>query len=286
MESLMNVCFVVNRAYIGQLKVAIYSLSKYNQKVNIIVLTHDLTQEDKSDLSRFAEELSHNIRFIDMSDELFIGLPRMGYDKSYTAYFKLMIPYALSDLEKVLYLDCDLLVEKSLDELYNKNTNHFMSACLDEKVNKKRIEHIKLITGETKNYFNSGVILFDFKHQDEIVNQDVLFDYIKSNKEIFKFHDQDILNHFYINKCDHLEEKYNYVTTYKSIKDIFIHQGGKDAVVIHYANWKPWNNNYIGKYYKKYLKTYKILKKNEKLNFLKRRNIFSMLKLILKYIVR
>jgi len=282
----MNVCFVVNRAYIGQLKVAIYSLSKYNKNVNIIVLTHDLTDSDKSDLCRFADEHEETVSFVDMDDSMFEGLPRMGYDKSYTAYFKLMIPYSLSNLDKVLYLDCDLLVEKSLEELYNRKTNHFISACLDEKVNKKRIEHVKLITGETGNYFNSGVILFDFKYKDEIIGQDTLFDYIRSNKELFKFHDQDILNHFYIKKCDHLEEKYNYVTTYKSIKDIFIHQGGKNAVVIHYANWKPWNNNYIGKYYKKYLKVYKTLKKKENLKFLKRRNIFSMLKLILKYVVR
>ena len=282
----MNICFVVNRAYIGQLKVAIYSLAKYNKETNIIVLTHDLTNIDKEDLIRFTKEYGQAIRFVNMDDSLFEGLPRMGYDASYTAYFKLMIPYVLNYLDKVLYLDCDLLVEKSLNDLYNKQNNHFLSACLDEKINKKRISHIEMITGEKSNYFNSGVILFDFSHSVEIVSQEVLFDYIKSNKEKFKFHDQDILNHFYIKYCDHLEEKYNYVTTYKSVVDVFKHIGGKDAVVIHYANWKPWNSNYIGKYYKKYYKTYKTLKKKENLNFLKRRNIFSQLKLILKYIVR
>lgn len=282
----MNICFVVNKNYIGQLKVALKSLFSSNKdNIEIYLLQNDLNDEDKKDLQRYVTSFNQKINFIQMDDSLFIGLPKMGYDSSYTAYFKIMIPYVLNQLNKVLYLDCDLLIEKELSSLYNSERKHFISAVLDEKVNKNRKEHVKNICEkEYDTYFNSGVILFDFFHKDEIISKEEMFDYIIKNKEIIKFHDQDILNHFYIEKNDILPEKYNYVTTYKSVKDVFFHKDGKKAYIIHYANWKPWNPNYIGKYYKKYKNIYKSIKKDENLRFLKRRNVFSMCKLIIDFI--
>ncbi len=282
----MNVCFVVNRNYLGQLKVALKSLFESNKEcINIYLLENDLTLDDEGDLTRFVESFNSSISFVKMSDEYFTGLPKMGYDSSYTAYFKIMIPYVLNKLDKVLYLDCDLLVRKDLSCMYNKETNNFITAALDIKMNKNRREHIKAIcVNETDKYFNSGVILFDFKHQSQVVSQSEMVDYIINNKEVIKFHDQDILNHFYSNKFDELSELYNYHTIYYSLKEVFKDKNIKNAYIVHYANWKPWNSNYIGKAYKMYLKEYNSIKDSENLTFLKKRNIFSMLKLIFKYI--
>lgn len=282
----MNICFVVNKNYIGQLKVAIKSLFETNDSnIDLYILENDLSNEDEEDLVRFVSSYKQNIHFIKMSDSYFTGLPKMGYDQSYTAYFKIMIPYVLDNLDKVLYLDCDLLVRKSLKELYDRETSNFISAALDIKMNKGKQDHIKSICGHNSSkYFNSGVILFDFKYKDQIVSKEEMIDYILNNKDIIKYHDQDILNHFYIDKCDTIDILYNYHTIYYSFKEIFKDNNIKKAYIIHYANWKPWNSNYIGKAYKMYLNEYNSLKEKENLNYLKKRNIFSMLKLIFKYI--
>ena len=281
----MNICFVVNKNYIGQLKVAIKSLFETNKEnINIYLLENDLTETDQVDLTRYVDSFGSNIVYVKMSDEYFKGLPRMGYDKSYTAYFKIMIPYVLNNLDKVLYLDCDLLVRKNLSDLYSRDTNNFISASLDIKMNKNKKDHIKNICGLDTKYFNSGVILFDFKYSNDIVPQKEMIDYILSNKDVIKYHDQDILNHFYYDSFDEIDECYNSHTIYYSVKELFSNKRLKRAYIVHYANWKPWNSNYIGKAYKMYLKEYNSIKKNENLNYLKRRNIFSMLKLIFKYI--
>lgn len=281
----MNICFVVNKNYIGQLKVAIKSLFETNkEKINIYLLENDLTETDQADLTRYVNSFGSNISYVKMSDEYFTGLPKMGYDNSYTAYFKIMIPYVLNNLDKVLYLDCDLLVRKNLSELYSRDTNNFISAALDIKMNKNKKDHIKTICGLDTKYFNSGVILFDFKYSNDIVSKDEMMDYILSNKDVIKYHDQDILNHFYYNLFDEIDEVYNSHTIYYSVKELFSNKRLKKAYIVHYANWKPWNSNYIGKAYRMYLSEYNSIKKSENLNYLKRRNIFSMLKLIFKYI--
>lgn len=281
----MNICFVINKNYIGELKVALKSLFETNSKdINIYLLENDLLEFDEADLKRYVNSYNGRIEFVKMSDDYFKGLPKMGYDSSYTAYFKIMIPYVLAKLDKVLYLDCDLLVRKDLSSLYNRDTHNFISASLDIKMNKNKKEHIKSICECDCKYFNSGVILFDFKYKDNIVPQSEMIDYILNNKDVIKYHDQDILNHFYYNKFDEIDEVYNSHTIYYSLKEIFSNKRIKKAYIVHYANWKPWNSNYIGKAYKMYLKEYNSIKKSENLNYLKKRNIFSMLKLIFKYI--
>lgn len=284
----MNICFVVNKNYIGQLKVCMKSLFETNKNhIDIFLLQNDLDDADKDDLSKFINKYNQSINYITMDDSNFIGLPKMGYDSSYTAYFKIMIPYILNYLDRVLYLDCDILVEKDLTSLYNRVTTNFLSSCLDERMNKKKQNHVEKIVGyKTNKYFNSGVVLFDFKHSDQIVNKENVFAYIKANLDIIEFHDQDILNHFYVEHNDVIDRLYNYLTIYNNVKEIFIDKNINNAFIIHYANWKPWNNNYIGKHYKAYYKMYKSIEKQEKLNYLKKRNIFSMTKLICKYLFR
>lgn len=285
-----NLCFVINKNYIGQFIVSIVSLFENNKESFVVhLLNSDLNEEDEKLLTDIVKKYDCEIVFYKISDEIFSELPKMGYDAGYTAYYKVLIPYELSHLDNVLYLDCDLVVKGKITDIYEMNRNHVISAVIDLNINKNKKEHVLLINKSLDNlYFNSGVMFFDFKYKDEIPELDKMIDYIKNNKNDIIWHDQDILNHFFSGTCDQLEERYNYITTYKSLGDLFTKKGLKKASVVHYANWKPWKRNYIGKAYRLYLKWYKYSKKNyyPEMNFLKRRNIFSMFKLIMKYILR
>ena len=285
-----NLCFVINRNYIGQFMVSIVSLFENNKEKYIVHLLHKgLTNDDENKLKDIVEKYNNEINFYEIDDSIFNGLPKMGYDSSYTAYYKVLIPYKLSFLDNVLYLDCDLIVRSGLKSIFEIERKHFITATKDLKINNSRKEHVKLINGSLDYlYFNSGVMLFDFKYKDEIVSIEEIKQYIFDNTKIIRWHDQDILNHFYAKNCCELDEKYNYLTTYKGLKDLFLRKGSKTAVVVHYANWKPWNSNYIGKCYGLYKKYYKFVKRNydSNIKFLKRKNVFSQFKLIMKYVLR
>jgi len=281
-----NLCYVINKNYIGVFKVSILSLLKNNKEKYLIhMLSNDLDEFDKLNLSNFLKEFNTEIKYYQIDDNIFKNLPKMGYDNSYTAYYKVLIPYILKDLDNCLYLDCDIIVKNGLKEIFELNHNHFLSASSDLRLNKKRKEHKKLIIGDdTITYFNSGVMYFDYKYKDEIPDINKLLDYLVSNKEDIIFHDQDILNHFFAKNYDLLDEKYNYATTYKDISDMLLKKGLKKAVVIHFANWKPWNEDYIGKAYRLYKKYYKMLKYDKDVSFLKKRKLIKMIKKILKYL--
>lgn len=284
-----NVAFVINRNYIGQFKVTLYSLAKSNGDMTFSVhlLHNDLSEEDKADLERFVASLRAEIFFYPIDDSPFEGLPKMGYDQSYTAYYKVLLPYYLNELSKVLYLDCDIIVRGSIRELFEMQTGAFLSCVEDYKISRKRKEHVARINGnENIKYFNSGVMLFDFSKAESIAERDAVIGYISENRDIIRWHDQDILNHFYAADCYFLPDKYNYLTTYRSIADAVFAKGKKAAVIVHYANWKPWNANYIGKYYRLYKTHYRKLRGEKGVEFLHGRNPFAQLKLIFKYLFK
>lgn len=282
----INLAFVINSNYKGQFVVTFSSLVKSNPGVpfSVHLLTNSLTQEEREYLSGIVEELGSEISFTDADESVFSGLPKMSYDNAYTAYDKLLIPYCTETDEKVLYLDCDIIVKGDIVSLFEMEYSTFISAVPDLKINNKRREHVKKITGGEHTYFNSGVMMFDFSHREKIVPLEKMIEYIRQSGGDIRWHDQDILNHFYSADCTYLEEKYNYHTTYKSVKDIFVHEGEREAVVVHYANWKPWKSNYIGKSYRLFRAHYDECAERWGINFAKRRNIFAQIKLILSYI--
>lgn len=283
-----NVAFVISRNYIGQFKVTFNSLFNANTDIQFLVhLFHnDLSNDDIDDIKSFVFERNSKIAFYKISDELFSGLPKMQNDNSYSAYYKTLLPYYLSHLDKVLFLDCDIIVRGNVKPLFEKEQDEFLSWVPDYKINKKRQDHIVNIVGEKSIYYNSGVMLLDFKKSESIVPQDEMLKYIAESSHLIRWHDQDILNHFYAKKSGTLDEKYNYLATYKSIKDLFFPKGKKNAVIVHYANWKPWRSNYIGKCYRLYKKNYDKLSGEKSVDFLKKRNLIAQLKLIFSYIFR
>ncbi len=285
-----DLCFVINKNYIGQFIVTIVSLfEKNHNKFNVNLLNNDLDDNDKELLIKVVAKYNNTIEFYEINDDIFDGLPKMGYDNSYTAYYKVLIPYKLSHLSSVLYLDCDIVIKGDITKIFEESKDCFICCASDFNINKNKQEHVLKINGNLNNlYFNSGVMLFNFKFKNQIVNIDEVLNYIKNHRDDIVWHDQDILNHFYSDKCHILDEKYNYLTTYKNKSDFIFKKGKRSALIVHYANWKPWNNNYIGKYYRLYYRAYKFAKKNyyPEMNFLKKRNLFSMLKLFKKYLLR
>jgi lipopolysaccharide biosynthesis glycosyltransferase len=282
-----NICCVINTNYVGQFKVTAYSLVSNNKHLNICIhlLYGNLTEDDINNITKFIDKIGLSIKFYKIDESIFDGLPKMSYDTSYTAYYKVLVPYYLNYLNKVLFLDCDILVKGNIADFYELDRGTFLTCVEDYVISHKKREHVQLITGnKDAKYFNSGVMLFDFKYNDMIIGKEQLINYIKNNLSVIKWHDQDILNCFYWSSCSYVDEKYNYLTVYKKISEFFIRKRTDEIIIVHYANWKPWNNNYIGKCYGLYKKYYKECAKITSLGFLKRRNIFAQIRLILKYL--
>lgn len=250
-------------------------------KFYILMNTQDaFTPKDKKKLESLKKDFKNfEINYIDINPEKFDSLSNsiVGYIKIDT-YFRFLIPQLVTNIDKAIYLDYDIIALKDISELYNidlegkligaicKEKGEYMSPFLKKIISKTGIKNIY-------SYFNAGVLLLDCKAMRENNITEKLFETTKKWNDKVVFADQDILNIVFEDKYKELEEKYNeYPYRIKNTQDVNI---------IHYVTEeKPWlvdcpNHWIFWEYAKKYSPYYnELMDKRYHYNFVKK--IFSI----------
>ena len=102
------------------------------------------------------------------------------FHSSLSLYYRIALPSILSNIDRVIYSDLDVLNFKDLTEMYNIKFNKDMYICavLDNLSIKKEIEDLGI---KSDKYINSGVLLMDLKTMREKSVEKKLRDYIKTH---------------------------------------------------------------------------------------------------------
>jgi len=206
------------------------------------------------------------IQFINIEE---LGFERPSYiEKRYSvsALHRLYLPLVLPNIEKILYLDCDLLVRMDIRKLYEINIdNYYLAAVKDNGLNllvkKKSKKYLKNYTHFKKinwydyvykilkmnnheNLFNSGVLLMNLKQFRENSLTEKCLKYYEEIKPVFV--DQCILNKVCENKVLYLPKEYNLMCSQKvelkKVEGVY-----KEAKIVH----KPWKHLIIRDEFKK-----------------------------------
>lgn len=239
----MNICTSSNSKYTRYLYVMLTSLFENNRddSVTVFVLTCDLTQEDRSSLLKLAEQYRQSIRFIDIDRGAFSHLP-MNAKMSLETYFRLKLPELLpNEIDRILYLDVDIIVQGALREFYQLPMNGCSFAACHEfdtpelDVFRRELFH----RTDHLDYFNAGVMLWDM---DRVRRHYSFDDFMKAAAELgdnLPFCDQEILNYRSGGDVLFLDgRKYNYLAQrYSYVSD---QPYADSALIIHYASTNPW----------------------------------------------
>jgi lipopolysaccharide biosynthesis glycosyltransferase len=194
---------------------------------------------------------------------------------SIATYYRLLIPELLPPtVDKVIYLDCDIVVRHSLDDLWNYPISGYGLGAVYQ-ISNWSIDAIKRLGYPVSfGYFNAGVLLIDLKYWRENNISQQLFEYLDEKKEVIVYHDQDALNGLMYEKCCTLPCKWNMLNGFfkKNIlttsdidngeiinnyndykKQILIEKD--DPTIIHFAfKPKPWEAGCTHPYKKEYYK--------------------------------
>jgi lipopolysaccharide biosynthesis glycosyltransferase len=175
-----------------------------------------------------------------------------------SAYYRILIPELLPEVvEKVIYLDCDLIVLGNLKEIWNIDIkSSYLLAAQDTGIQYVSAENGLVnyreldIPPETK-YFNSGVLVINLQQwrQDEICWQ--VISYIEKNLSSIRWHDQDALNAVLFGHWQELPPWWNQIPAIYDFQswqespfpqDVYertVHQPD----IVHFATGqKPWNS--------------------------------------------
>lgn len=168
---------------------------------------------------------------------------------SEAASFRLLLPELLPGYEKILYLDCDIVVRQDMGVLFRKTDlkENYLAAVYEAPIEGQadRIRALGCIPGQ---YFNSGMLLMNLKQMRE---EKVSARLLKAcEKDYMEFPDQDALNQVCQGHVLPISPVYNGIRTF------FLPQYKRDFYAvyssdlweqvqregnIHYTGGKPWN---------------------------------------------
>lgn len=257
-ENHIPIFFSVDDEYIPYLDVAIASLienASKSYKYRLVIMHTGLKTENITKI-KLNERDGFAIDFIDISkdvDRIKAKLKNV-YHFSVVTYYRLFIASLFPEYDKIVYLDCDLVVLGDISELYNVELgDNILGAAPEQFVQNTdefRIYAERALGVDPDGYVNAGVLVMNLAEfrKNEIENKFISliteydFDLIDP--------DQAYLNYLCLDKIHILPNGWNK-------EPMALECEGKKNIV-HYALYKkPWQYDDVmyGEYFWHYAKT-------------------------------
>jgi len=232
-----------------------------NEEFHIYLMHSCIKEEEIEDLNNFVIWHAQKLYPIQVSDKDFADAPIVMHYTREMYYRLLAYKYLPPSLDKILYLDPDILVINRIRQLYETDLSGYLyAAAYHNRIPVKEINKVRLLEYEIEEYFNSGVLLMNLKLQQEQIKEDEIYAFVTKYKNRLILPDQDILNSLYSKNIWKLDELiYNYDTRYyKYNKLLSKGQINMDyifdnTVILHFCGKKkPWHKNYSGEFHSLY----------------------------------
>lgn len=247
-----NILVTVDNNYVTPLQVMLKSLFVNNvQKTfSIYLIYHDLSAENLANIQSFCALNKAELLPIFIDNKQFEQAPTSDR-YSYTMYYRLLACKLLPDtLDKILYLDPDMLIINPIDILYQLDiSQHLFAAAIHTQLLpiSDQVNKIRLGTYETDGYYNSGVLLMNLAKQRQIIKAPDIFAYIEQHGAELLLPDQDIFNSLYGTQTLSIDDSlYNYDARNFETYRLWDSKKGmtwvmRNTVVLHFCGRnKPW----------------------------------------------
>ncbi len=227
----IDVAFTIDNNYPLYTLLAINSILENNYSESdytFYIVENNVTDKNKEMMRKFVEENHQKIEFINVDTHIIDqGKNYFKFSGRITsiAFARILLPDLLPNLDKVLYLDSDILVTTDLKPLFETDIRKYNAAMAENIVEDNRALDLYRFK---HGYYNSGVILMNLKkcRQDnspqKMINffrkNEAKFDFnkddydefsIKPQKIYWLYPDQDLINIVWDGKIKKLDQKWN-----------------------------------------------------------------------------
>lgn len=248
----MNVVINVDNNYMQHAMATLCSLYENNKEHKIIlhVLQNGLTAKSRAYLDGLANRYGNAVCYYDMDDSLLEGVQyRKNRPLSPAAYYRLLLAETLpAELDKVLYIDCDMIILRDISEIFDIELDDYALAATLDQFPYSSQHRLQLHMQADQRTFCSGIMMVNLKYWRDNNVTPVLLEYAKRPRKEIWLHDQDVLNYYFKNKWFLLPPKWNKIHTTNRCPRYFAYRkfDYKEYVLspmlIHYASVgiKPW----------------------------------------------
>jgi lipopolysaccharide biosynthesis glycosyltransferase len=234
----MHVACATDDAYAPHAAAMLHSLARqsHGRPLSVHVLHGDsLNAVNRERLGGMLGALGAGARFHHIDDTRVRDLPDMGRI-SRVMWYRVFLPELLPAQARVLYLDCDVLVRHGLQALFERGME---------------TRAIALGLADTRQYFNSGVLLLNlsaWRQQGYAVR---ILDYARANAARLVWPDQDALNVVLAGRWRVLHPRWNCQNSlyfYPQARAVFgadaVREALADPAIVHFEGGhlaKPWH---------------------------------------------
>ena len=248
----MNVVAALNKAYLLYTGIMLYSLCVNNRvAIRVFLLHSELEESDIKVLENALREFDIEIVPLKINEELFgEHLPKTEVWSMATYYRLTLLELLPEDVERLLYVDGDIIVNKSLEELYQVEFegDEIIAAedvcgkkSWDEFSDKQKEMFAPMIEAGYR-YFNAGFMLLNIAEMRKKYSFDTYLRAMQEWEYQMFAADQDILNYVHWQKVGYIDcYEYDLFARIAHNEGITYEQVKEDARIIHYAGYKPWD---------------------------------------------
>jgi lipopolysaccharide biosynthesis glycosyltransferase len=209
--------------------------------VCIHAIVSGISDQEKEKLKSYIQANQGDIFFYSLTEQQVDSLRQAITDPKYTlaTFYRLFIPILLPDtIERIIYIDTDIVVINDLAELYQMQFEEPFAAVVDP------APTIRTDLGITRpgNYFNAGVLLINLQAWRREKISEKALDFVIQFPEKCKYVDQCALNAVSIGNWKKIDSRYNLMGQYAPdlLKNEYA-QFLDDKVIVHFNIFKPWD---------------------------------------------
>jgi lipopolysaccharide biosynthesis glycosyltransferase len=173
-KDVINIACTCDDNYVVMLCAMIKSMETNhitNEPINIYIIDNSIANENRAKLQKSINSNKIKLIWNRITNETLSTLTTNDKNVDLTRHYsRLLIPYILPEhIEKVIYLDCDLLILDDIAELWKLNIDGFPIAAVQDSGSGKigdgwQIPNYReLGLNPDFKYFNSGVLIIDLK---------------------------------------------------------------------------------------------------------------------------
>ena len=242
----INICFTFDNNYAEHCAVTMASIlknKKPNYNIDFYLITDFIDENNKNkilEIKKYFSDFTLNFLTIDLNKLSKLKNITTHSHVNLSGCYRLFLTEILPiEAEKIIYLDCDIIVNKDLYDLFNTDLEeNFLAGVKDIDY----IFHNKRLT--IGNYINSGVLLIDLKKWKTINIIEEIDENLLENKDSIYLADQDLINLIFENKIKIISDIYNY-PKFKGVKKQkarYKELASEKAITHYMGSIKPWYN--------------------------------------------
>jgi lipopolysaccharide biosynthesis glycosyltransferase len=210
----ISIAFACDEDYSKHVAVVIQSIlanAAMEDRHEFHILTMDLSSDAENRLLEIATRGNATLLIHQVDAKRLAGFPETRH--TLNTYLRLLLPEILPDDDKILYLDADLMVFSSLQELWTFPIGaNAVAAAIDSMavLQGTALDHFKsLQLPKSHVYFNCGVLLLNLKILREIQLLEQVRTWTTEHSNLMVHGDQDVINVILSGKVAYFHLRWN-----------------------------------------------------------------------------